>query len=354
MTTATLASERFVQGVTRRVVLTARYEADLSRRVLSLLIELERDLRGQIASVDPTGVTTPSGRARRLEALLTETRTEIRRVYRRIAVLSETELSELVRLEARATRDLLRDSGAQVGYTLQPSLPSRGFLENLAVDQLVIGEPLRDWWERQSATLQASVARELRLGLAAGETVDQLARRLNPDAFGRLQRASRLNPDANEARGVMISARRNARTLAITAANNAGNRGRLAVYEANQDTIRALQHLSRLDARTTQICIARAGLLWDARAKEPINHGTPFQVPPLHPRCRSVLIPVLVDGEPATDQSGQEYFESLSRAEQDEIFGKGKAQLLRSGQIDATDLLDQSGRPLTLAQLREM
>jgi hypothetical protein len=39
-------------------------------------------------------------------------------------------------------------------------------------------------------------------------------------------------------------------------------------------------------------------------------------------------------------------------AYQDELLGKGKAQLWRDGTITLKDLVSQSGRPLTLTQLQ--
>ena len=40
--------------------------------------------------------------------------------------------------------------------------------------------------------------------------------------------------------------------------------------------------------------------------------------------------------------------------EQDEMLGKGRAELFRAGKITLRDLLDQSGNPLTLKQLKAL
>lgn len=350
------AVEAIANRLTRRAVLTARYDADLSRKVLRLLIELEADLRAQIVRINPGGVAMLSARQKRLETLLADTRKSIRSTYRRINNLTTRELSELVEIEATATRAIVTDSLAHVGYTLQARLPTETYLANLAQEQLVVGQPLASWWEKQSADLQRVIHSEIRLGLAAGETVDQLAARISPEAFAnRLPNklTAELSEELWERRSAMLSARRGARTLVITAANAAGNKAREAVYDANADIVTELVHLSRLDSRTSEICIARAGKRWDRSTRQPIGHQLPYATPPLHPRCRSVVVPRIIGGDLPTDQSGEEFFKSLSTEEQDAIFGKGKAAMFRRGEIRASDLVDQSGRPISLKRLRE-
>ncbi|MDP0246116.1 hypothetical protein Q7Z55_11735, partial [Glaesserella parasuis] len=93
--------------------------------------------------------------------------------------------------------------------------------------------------------------------------------------------------------------------------------------------------------------------------------------PPLHPRCRSILQLVTkswkelgIDAEempsstrasqdsPVSEQINYEnWLKSKSPEQQDQVLGKGKADLWRRGVITFADMLDQSGRPLTLANL---
>ncbi|MDE3996567.1 hypothetical protein NUS56_11830, partial [Glaesserella parasuis] len=97
----------------------------------------------------------------------------------------------------------------------------------------------------------------------------------------------------------------------------------------------------------------------------------PYQRPPLHPRCRSILQLVTkswkelgIDAEempsstrasqdgPVSEQINYEnWLKSKSPEQQDQVLGKGKADLWRRGVITFADMLDQSGRPLTLANL---
>ena len=58
-----------------------------------------------------------------------------------------------------------------------------------------------------------------------------------------------------------------------------------------------------------------------------------------------------MDGQVASATDYQSWFKSRSEAQQDDILGKGKAQLWRDGKITMQNLLNQDGRPLTLKQL---
>ncbi|MDO9677070.1 hypothetical protein Q7547_10765, partial [Glaesserella parasuis] len=98
----------------------------------------------------------------------------------------------------------------------------------------------------------------------------------------------------------------------------------------------------------------------------------PYQRPPLHPRCRSILQLVTkswkelgidgVDEMPSSTRASQDgpvseqinyenWLKSKSPEQQDQVLGKGKADLWRRGVITFADMLNQSGRPLTLKQL---
>lgn len=115
----------------------------------------------------------------------------------------------------------------------------------------------------------------------------------------------------------------------------------------------------------------RDGKIWDTEYK-PIGHELPYQRPPLHPRCRSMLQLVMkswqelgfdgvddlpestrasMDGQVSEKTNYEEWLNSKTPEEQDKALGKGKADLWRRGVITFADMLDQSGRPMTLEQL---
>ena len=61
-----------------------------------------------------------------------------------------------------------------------------------------------------------------------------------------------------------------------------------------------------------------------------------------------------MDGEVPADMSFDDWLKGKSKTFQDQLLGKGKADLWRNGAITLTDLVDQTGRPLSLAALRKL
>jgi hypothetical protein len=58
-----------------------------------------------------------------------------------------------------------------------------------------------------------------------------------------------------------------------------------------------------------------------------------------------------MDGQVPEDITFKDFLEKKSKAFQDEVLGKGKAQLWREGKITLQQLLDQSGNPIPLKEL---
>jgi hypothetical protein len=58
------------------------------------------------------------------------------------------------------------------------------------------------------------------------------------------------------------------------------------------------------------------------------------------------------EGDADIDTTFEQWIDSLSPAEQDDVLGAGRADLWRRGVITKADLISQRGRVLTLAELR--
>lgn len=337
---ATDASAEIAERMTRRAVLGFRYDADLARRSISFLDDLQRDLLAQIAEIDVNGVTRISAKRKRLQQLLDLSRADIRKAYRGIRVLNSTDLADLATIEATATHATISTALVNVGATLGISLPTAATMAALAEEQLILGQPLADWWEDASRKTILQFSREMRIGVQAGETVEQLARRISGGTREGVQ-----------LRGIMDVSRTTARTLVRTSVASIQGAAREAVYEANLDVIEAYVQLSRLDSRTSETCIVRANKRWDAQTKAPIGHALPYRNTPLHPNCRSVMVVQVVGGEPPPVMDGEAWVKSLSEDALGTVLGKGKADLYRAGKIQLRDLIDQSDRPVPLSAL---
>lgn len=338
---ASAAGEDIAERMARRALLGARYDAGLARDIIALLQKLESDLVGQIADIDVTGVARAQARRARLTKLLEQARKAIRDSYRRVRVLSENQLDQLFEIEADATRLAVNGAFQDVGVRLGAALPSESYMAALAEETLVLGQPASSFWARQELNLVNAFRGQMEQGLMAGETVPNLIRRIRGGTR-----------DGVTVPGIMATSRAHAAAMVRTAAAGVGNGARFAVFEANLDVIKEYIHLSRLDGRTSATCIARAGKRWNAKSRAPIGHNMPFQPPPLHWSCRSVIVVRVIGGELPTNQNGEQWFAGLDAATQNDLFGRSRAELYRSGDISISQLLDQSGRPIPLSALR--
>ena len=61
-----------------------------------------------------------------------------------------------------------------------------------------------------------------------------------------------------------------------------------------------------------------------------------------------------VDGQVSADLTFDQWLDKKAPAFQDELLGKGRAKLFRDGKITLPDLIDQSGRPLTIEELEKL
>ena len=193
-----------------------------------------------------------------------------------------------------------------------------------------------------SARTRSQIAKQVSLGVAAGEDTAAISRRLV---------GTRVNP------GIYKTLRRNMGSLIATSHAHVAAQAREAVYEANADILRGVQWVSVLDGRTTDICIGLDGQIFG------LKDGPR---PPAHIRCRSTTVPVmrswrdLAPGEAgakdwfrgveANQLTYQEWLQRQPVAVQNEVLGVRKAQLWRSG-TPIEKFTSSAGRPLTLEEL---
>lgn len=326
--------------LTERQLQLLRVDAQMRREILRELKKLERELVGKIIDQD-------SFTQRRLRSLLSEVRTTIRESYVIINEKMIDNLTELSEIEATAmgkTLTVAEVSAADISVTK---------IRQLIGGSLIAGAPSETWWKRQSEKLIQNFEDQLRTGILLGENNQKLVQRVRGTrAFGFTN-------------GIMNASRNDAEALVRSSVQTAANQSRFEVMESVQNVIRSYRHVSTLDGRTSDVCVVRDGKRWDAKTKEPIRHSLPFQVPPLHWNCRSTLIAEIEgvnladdatraspDGPVAANLTFEDFLKRKGDAFADEVLGKGKAQLWRSGKITLRQLLDQSGNPLTLAELK--
>lgn len=359
-----LLADRF----TARGVNLLRFEAHQRRAAVRLLRKLEAELVQQVQQFDPYAPSRTLYQQARLEALLQWSRTTIASRYRNLRDRQVADLEALAGDEAvRTARTINGVVGADITTVSVPETQ----LAQIVSGTLIEGSPAASWWSEQSKAMQRRFTNQMQMGAIRGETVDELVRRV---------RGTRANGYTD---GIMETSRREAQALVRTAIQGVSNGARMAVFRANDDVVRGVQALVTLDGRTTEICIARSGGAWDLEGA-PLPESTrqePFPgYPPWHWGCRTTLIAVLrtvkemlglvgsrkaatlralpkatqssMDGQVAASLTYEQWLKTKPEAFQRDVLGRGKWELWQAGGLTLSELIDQSGRPLSLERLK--
>ena len=328
-----------------------RFGAGVRSKVMAILQRMEVELIAKLVSEEISDATRA-----RAASILKETSTIIGDYYDEIADASKAKLEGMAEAAAKATTKMIVDA---IRISIEASMPTPTMLRAMASDVLIHGAPSALWWKRQAGDTAFRFANEVRQGIAQGETTAKIIQRI---------RGTKMKS------GVLDISRKSAAALVQSSVQTVANTARRMTYEENKDIVDGLQQVSTLDGRTTEICIAYSGAMWDMQY-EPMGDTTlPYGSGcPRHWNCRSVEVPVLksyadlgidlpeppsvstrasTDGQLSGNMTFQEFLSGKSKEFQDELLGKGKAQLWRNGKITLNQLLDQSGNPLTLAQLQ--
>ena len=261
-------------------------------------------------------------------------------------------MSTLAKSEANwAAQALQRRLPLRVNYTM----PSPQLLKSALTTKPMTGRFLKDWAKGVGATTAKNVNQAIMVGVAQGEGVETIVRRIRGTAANGFKD------------GVLQATRNEAAMVTRTAINHVGQHAREAVFAENKDVVERVQWLAVLDSRTSQICASL-----DSQTYE-VNKGPR---PPAHPNCRSVMIPVVKppQGIPGIDSSklpvgeraamggpvpGNMGFGSWLKRQpapvQNQILGTGKAKLFRRGKVPIEKFSDIGGsgavRALSLKEL---
>lgn len=319
-----------------------RLSASLRLNALKLLKAMEKELTTKIAA----GALTEYSKAA-ADYLLASSKAVVEKYYADLGQQVETALNELTAVQASVVRSALADVG--YGAALAPQTQFATAL----TDMLIQGAPSSEWWSRQAGDTAFKFSNVVRQGIVQGKTNGEIIK---------------------EVRGVVDVSRANAAALVQTSVQTVANASLVETFKQNADVIQGMMQLSTLDSHTTDICMAYSGAEWDLD-EEPINDTTlPFNGgPPRHWNCRSVLVPITksfselgldakemkaterasTDGPVPANTSFNSFLERKGKAFQDEMLGKGRAELWRKGTITLPQLLDQKGNPLSLAELKK-
>lgn len=343
------AVDPLVDVFTGNMIDLLRFAAAVEQDIASFLLALRDDLIQTLNRRDLT-----DARRARVQATLSDTQDAIRATYAQIATHTDTMLVALATSEVAYVPAAIN---ASLGVSVATKVVPKQALATLVTDSLVMGSPLSAWWARQAGDTELRALSQVRLGVASGETTPQIVRRIVGTA---------------KQPGVLAASFREAQTLVRTAVAAIGNSAQLAAYQANRDIFKGYEQVSVMDTRTSEICIAYSGATWDLDYRPTGKNDLPFNGGcPRHPNCRSSIVPIIktwrelgvnidelpegtratMDGPRRSSLTFEEWLREKDEGVQNAMLGRGKAELWRSGKISLRDLLDQSGRPLTLADL---
>lgn len=276
-------------------------------------------------------------------------------------------VSELVGMVKINAPDLVDIAASEASFVngmfanvgIDTVIPAANVVTEIAKSAVMQGGTMGEWFGQLNETTRFNLSRTIKNGVSLGLTNSQIAKSLT----GKGDKGS--EPIAR--------ARRDAMAITRTATQTVANDVRMASYIENADIIKAVQWVSTLDSRTSDICIARSGKTWTFPEFKPIGHSIPWNNgPPAHWACRSTSVPVTrsmaeitgkaedqiaprtrasMDGQVAQDLTFDDFLKGKPKEFADDMLGKGRAELWRSGKITLNQLLDQRGNALTLTQL---
>lgn len=319
---ATNPNEAVYDAETRHAIYLERYGAGVGRRMVRLLLSAEKDIIGKLKDL-PDGPT----RAQQAELLKT-VRARIAELTTAFRDTMTEELLDLAGYEAEFTATAYDDAYAGLRASFQ-AVP----LENVraaAMSRPFQGIHLR--WAKPDEHASELIRRnfraaqgEIERGFIEGESIQAITARIRPL--------------------IEVRAARDVETIAITATKHIGTVARQEFHKQNPGVIAEERWNAVLDGRTSEVCRSRDGKRYE------VGKGPQ---PPAHPRCRSTRVGIDNDYPPPRKRTYDQWLRDQSEAVQDEILGKGKADLFRGGLTLDRFFDERRGREYTLDELRQM
>jgi SPP1 gp7 family putative phage head morphogenesis protein len=334
----------------RHAIYLQRLKAGYSKKVLDLLekdvlAELRRLIQARASKIERLGTDTGPVTSARLNDIEENVRKLTGPKMRSTLKVLEGDMTSLVGTEAEWQVAALREAAP---IDLSFNMPSPATLASLVSLKPMEGRVLGEWWRGLDRKIGDGVMRTLRTGIAIGKTSDDIV----SDLIG--------------ARGPIEMAKRDARTLVRTATNSYANDARLATYKENSDVIKGYQFIATLDDRTTDICAALDGEVFDIDDEQ--------HLPPMHWNCRSTTVPVTksfeemgidadelppgerssMDGQVPETQTYSDFLKGQDEAFQNDVLGEERADIFRTGKVPLAKFIDDQSRPLSLDDLRAL
>lgn len=349
------ANEKLFNRGVRHAVYLQRYQTHVSNSVVKFLADsvlpdviAQYEKRAAVAAAK--GFDTSPSTTKRINDLATSVGGLIAGGLKSASTQVQSELGYFAISEAKWQTTVIQESSP---VTLDLKTPSPAMLKSIVTSQPMQGKLLSKWFDSLAKSTQEQVTSQLNIGLAEGEGIDLLVRRL---------KGTKANNYNDGVLGGYL--RRNVVAITRTAVNHVSAHARQAAFEENTDVIKGVQYVATLDGRTSDICRALDGKVF------PVESG---KRPPQHFNCRSTVIPVLkswkelgidlkeapegtrasMNGQVPASTTYGEWLKGQSKEVQDDILGPGKAAVFRKGNVPI-DKFVADGKSLTISQLEKL
>tara|TARA_R110000744_G_C19363120_1_gene561599 strand:- start:2 stop:1078 length:1077 start_codon:yes stop_codon:yes gene_type:complete len=351
-------NEKILDKIVAFAVDIQRYEASIQNDVFKQLKSLESKVLKELRESEVSDTLNKQRQQKKLKALLIKTKATITQAYKdlskdQITILKEVaELSEL---------QVVSSINASLGATIIAPKLSQTMINTIASDTLIEGAPTKEWWSRKGAQFQSKFEDTVRMGMMQGIPTSEIVRTL------RGTKANRYKD------GAMQSTFNGANALVRSSIQTVANTANTETFQQNKDVIESIQWSATFDNRTSVICMSLDGLRWDMDYK-PIGHSKVYPGSTAHWNCRSRQIPVTksweelgskkkfrtipkgtrasMDGQVAPNKNYEQWLRGKSKAFQIEVLGVQKRKLWIEGKMGFSDLINQTGNPLTLAEIK--
>ena len=327
----------------RHQIFVQRYAKGREREAEAYIRRLIRGINSELGRGDNTVYTQA-----RLSAQLTDMQNYMTRLSDDYQAKLYSEIIDFANYEAEFNTELLRQN---VGNYANFTLPSSQLLEAAMFTDVMQLEPNKGYTIANAlrnfdTKKQTQIIQQIRDGIIKGSTTSNITKAIV--AIGMTQR-------------------RQAATLARTIINRVSTVARTTTMRENSDVISHYKWVATLDSFTSLICMGLDGKIFKDLKKNP--------KPPAHFNCRSTISYIVkpefnlgrdVKGtRPSVgadnkaklvsdDTNYAKWLRTQPKAFQDEVLGKGKASIFRSGKVKLDKFVDANGRPLSLAQLRAL
>jgi SPP1 gp7 family putative phage head morphogenesis protein len=327
-------------AITRSLVLQ-KVSNGLSNEVALIYKEILDDVDLAIKTADPINLRNANATVKELKS--------------RVDVDLSSQYEDLGELAKTEAGYVMASTNAVIGADIFSKVVKDSTLVNIAKTSLIEGATIKSWFTSLDKSMQTDLERAIKLGASIGENNYELAKRVD---------------------GVLNKGMNHARTIARTSVATVSNQARQSVYDANDDVIKGIQHLSTMDSKVSFICATRDSAMWDLNGVGLNSLGKKYRyrVPPLHFQCRSVLVPVLksweelglgdieeisegtrssINGQISSSISFSKWFESKPKTFQEKYLGISRYKMYKDKKITFSDLVNQSGSELSVQMLKE-